>query len=66
MQKNKIVLTTALVHVPKNIIQYVIVHEFCHFAQGNHSPAFYQEVSKYYPNYKEAQKEIKQYSYFLP
>ncbi len=66
IRKKKIVLTTALVHVPKDLIQYVIVHEFCHFIEANHSKNFYLEVKKYYPNYLDARKKLKQYSCFLP
>ncbi len=45
-------------------VEYVAVHELCHIRHKNHSKAFWQEVEKYYPNYKEAKLYLKQKSYF--
>lgn len=63
--KNYINLSTYLIHIPLEIIEYVIIHEFCHFKHPNHSKQFYIEVSKYCPNYKEMVKELKKYSYVM-
>ena len=41
-------------------IDYVIIHELCHFLEFNHSPKFWQYVKKYKPNYKEIQKVLKE------
>ena len=43
-----------------NEIDYVIVHELSHFIEFNHSKNFWKYVKKYYPNYKEAQKVLKE------
>ena len=42
-----------------NALNYVIVHELSHFIHPNHSKEFWNLVSKYYPNYKEARKYLK-------
>ncbi|MBO4667613.1 MAG: DUF45 domain-containing protein [Bacilli bacterium] len=60
--KNLICLSTRLVHLKVELIDYVIVHEYCHFKYYNHQKEFYNEVKKYYPNYKKAMKELKLYS----
>ena len=60
--KDLICLSTRLIHLPINLIDYVIVHEFCHFKVHNHQQAFYDEVSRYYPSYKAARKELKKNS----
>jgi len=40
-------------------LNYVIVHELSHFIHPNHSKEFWNLVSKYYPNYKEIRKYLK-------
>lgn len=60
-KSNKIVLSKRLIHLPLYLIDYVIIHEICHFKQHNHQKSFYLEVSKYYPNYKQAIKDLKKY-----
>lgn len=62
ISKNYISLTTYLIHVPKELIEYVIIHEFCHFKYPNHSKQFYQEISKYCLDYKQRVKKLKEFS----
>lgn len=40
-------------------LDYVIVHELSHLLEPNHSKKFWAVVEKYYPNYKEARKILK-------
>lgn len=42
-----------------DMIDAVIVHELCHMKYMNHSSLFYQEVFRWYPNYKHVHKKIK-------
>ena len=42
-----------LIFLPKELADYVIVHELCHLKQFNHSRAFWELVSKAIPDYKE-------------
>ena len=41
------------------IRDYIIIHELCHLRQMNHSPAFWQEVEDYCPDYRQAKKWLK-------
>jgi len=54
-----ITLNSELIRYSKEIIDYVIIHEMCHFHHHDHSKSFWNMVSIYYPNYKEARKELR-------
>ena len=38
--------------MPDAAQEYVVVHEFCHFAHPDHSPAFWAAVARILPDYK--------------
>ncbi|MBL36848.1 MAG: metal-dependent hydrolase [Xanthomonadales bacterium] len=38
---------------PPRIIDYIVVHELCHFHHRNHSDAFWNEVDKILPDWRE-------------
>jgi len=63
--KNNISLNTYLCMLPKELIDYVIVHELAHIKHKNHSKEFWSLVGKFYPNYKDAKKELKSYARVL-
>ena len=48
--KNSITLNR--IHYPFEFIEYVVLHEFVHFIQPNHSKAFYNIIENYMPDYK--------------
>lgn len=54
--KNSITLNRKLIHYPFEFIEYVVLHEFVHFIQPNHSHAFYHIIENYMPDYKERMK----------
>ena len=39
--------------------EYVVVHEFCHFAHPDHSPAFWAAVAEVLPDYKQRERMLK-------
>lgn len=53
-----ITLNKELITKNINLIDYVIIHELCHFKYMNHSAAYWEYVSKFYPYYKRARKEL--------
>lgn len=63
--KKEMHLNWKLIILPEKLIEYVIVHELCHIKHLNHSKYFWQEVSKYLPDYKTRKKELKEYSFIL-
>ncbi len=50
---------TRLVEVPPDCALYVVVHEFAHFLQPNHSEAFYAEVARVLPDWKERRSRLR-------
>ncbi len=48
-----------LMLTPKEVIDYVVVHELCHRLEMNHSPKFWAEVEKILPDYKLHRKWLK-------
>ena len=49
-----------LMLAPPKVLDYVVVHELCHRKQMNHSKAFWTEVEKVFPDYKESIKWLKE------
>ena len=41
--------------------EYLVVHELCHIKHFNHSKDFYEEIKKYMPDYRDAEKELDGY-----
>lgn len=63
--KKTIVLNTALIHIPKELINYVIYHELAHLVHPNHSEKFYHFLQLFVPNYKKYRKMLKSYAMLL-
>ena len=57
--KKIITLNSELLKKKPHLLDYVIIHEICHFYEANHSKKFWDKVSNYYPNYKAARKELR-------
>lgn len=57
--KKTVTLNTELLKKEIPLLDYVIVHELCHFFEGNHGKNFWALVAQAYPNYKEARKKLR-------
>ena len=51
-----------LVKYPIECLEHTIVHELTHLLETNHTPRFYSLLGKYYPNFRENDKLIKEFS----
>ncbi|PJZ83341.1 M48 family metallopeptidase [Leptospira harrisiae] len=67
--RNQISLNLSLVHCPDQIIEYIVLHEIAHTIEHNHSSKFWKIVESQNPNYKMAEKWLKEvgkkYIYYL-
>jgi predicted metal-dependent hydrolase len=38
---------------PRAVLEYVVVHELCHLRRPDHSPAFWAELERHLPGWRE-------------
>lgn len=53
VNKGIITLNRKLLMKPRECIEYVMVHELCHFIHPNHSKEFYKFMEQFMPDWKE-------------
>ena len=53
VKKKIVTLNKRLLEVPRNCIEYVVMHELCHFIHPNHSKQFYSSMTMLMPDWKE-------------
>ncbi|HQQ67780.1 MAG TPA: DUF45 domain-containing protein [Candidatus Cloacimonadota bacterium] len=58
-------LNCALIMAPLEVIDYVIVHEYCHSWHPNHSAEFWKSVEMIVPDYRVHYAWLRQNSYIL-
>lgn len=59
--KEIITMNTRLLLGPTEFAHYVMVHEFAHFIEPNHSSRFYKVMSDVLPNWEQVKAEMKAY-----
>lgn len=57
-QARHIRLNTELVKKPKDLLEYVIVHELAHLIEPTHSDRFVSILDEHYPTWREARDEL--------
>ena len=57
-QARHIRLNTELVKKPKDLLEYVVVHELAHLLEPTHSDRFVAILDRHYPTWREARAEL--------
>ena len=60
-KKPKINFHWKVMMAPASVIDYLIVHELCHFKHKRHNADFWNLVDKYYPDYQKQISWLKEY-----
>ena len=51
-------LNTELVKKPKDLLEYVVVHELLHLIEPTHSARFTALLDQHYPSWRDARAEL--------
>ena len=54
-------LNWRLLQAPPAVLDYVMAHELAHLEHMNHSPAFWAETARLYPDWQTARRWLKQH-----
>ncbi|MBR3967006.1 MAG: DUF45 domain-containing protein [Clostridia bacterium] len=57
-KKNLVRLNISLCDHPDEIIEYVAMHEYCHFLVANHSASFYYELERRMPDWRKRKASL--------
>ena len=59
--QGRLSLNSALIYLPDELAEYVIIHELCHLKVLNHSQKFWQLVEIHCPNYLSLKTKLRKY-----
>lgn len=62
-KEGKITINPDIVMYSKDIIEYIVLHEFCHLKYKNHTKSFYNMLKTYMPNYEEKVSQLNGIAY---
>lgn len=55
-KNKKITINPEVVKYGRKVIDYVVLHQYCHLKYKTHSKGFYKMLEKYEPNYKKCEE----------
>ena len=63
--KDNISLNMKLLHLPQQLIDYILLHELVHTRVKNHSKDFWNELETVVPNARTVDEQLREYQYCL-
>ena len=57
-KNNKISIHPEIVKYNRKVIDYVVLHQYCHLKHKNHTKAFFTMLEKYLPDYKKCEEVL--------
>lgn len=64
--QGSITLNLELIRYPERLIDYVLIHEFCHLREFHHGPAFYRLMDAALPNWPARKQELREAAAHMP
>ena len=64
--KRNINLNAKLLLLPPDLVRHVLIHELAHLKHLNHSKAFWQQVERFEPDYRENRQRMREQSHNMP
>lgn len=58
VDQKRIILNDKLIHASKDCIDYVVIHELCHFKYKKHSNAFYRLLTERCPDWEKIKEKL--------
>ena len=55
-KNNKITINPEVIKYNRKVIDYVVLHQYCHLKYKNHTNNFFKMLEKYLPNYKKCEE----------
>ena len=57
-EENKITINPEIVKYDRDVIDYIVLHEYCHLKYKSHCKSFIKMLKKYEPNYKKYERIV--------
>ena len=57
-EENKITINPEIVKYDREVIDYIVLHEYCHLKYKSHCKSFIKMLEKYEPNYKKYERIV--------
>lgn len=57
-EENKIIVNPEIVILQPKLMDYIILHQYCHLKYKTHSKGFQKMIARYEPDYKKYEQEI--------
>lgn len=59
-KKGVVTLNTRLLAYSEDCMEYIMVHELCHFLQADHSAKFYAWMDRFLPDWRQRRQELRE------